>query len=194
MWERVLRARERPEVENPMKRRHTAAAVALILMLTGCSSRPREFVPTLKMAPADQAKYERDYETCRTLVAKGQRSGFGSRAASAGAGVAAGVGIPVGIATLGEAAAFAVASSAIVLMPVVGVGAAWAMAKRKKNRKERDIKQAIALCLSEHGYVVVDWELGKKRARAEAHTAAAARRAEASGTDRATVSEPNPPR
>lgn len=153
-------------------RRQIATAIALILVLTGCSSRPREFVPTLKMAPADQAKYEQDYETCRTLVAKGQRSGFGSRLASAGTGVAAGVGIPMAIASLGEAAVFAVASSAVVLMPVVGVGAAWAMAKRKKNRKEQVIKQATALCLSEHGYVVAHWDLARKHRRVDPATVA----------------------
>lgn len=148
-----------------MTRRHAAAASALLLLLTGCSSRPREFVPTLSAAPADAADYQRDYETCRTLVAAGKRSGFGSRAASAGTGVAAGVGIPVGIAALGEAATYAVASSAVVLMPVVGIGAAWAMAKRKKNRNEREIKQATAACLAEHGYVVADWQLAKKKQR-----------------------------
>ena len=170
-----------------MTRSHAAAAAALILVLAGCSTRPREFVPTLSMAPADHAKYERDYETCRTLVAKGQRSGFGSQVASAGTGVATGVGIPVGIAALGEAAAFAVASSAVVLMPVVGASAAWAMARRTKNRKERAIKQATALCLREHGYVVADWELAKKRAHTEAEKAGIASPAAGPARDRAEV-------
>ena len=147
-----------------MSRRRTLIAVATIVALAGCSSRPREFVPSLNAAPADIAKYESDYETCRTLVAKGQRSGFGAQVASAGTGVAAGVGIPVGIAALGEAATYAVASTAIVLMPLVGVGAAWAMAKRKKSKKEREIKEATALCLSGHGYVVSDWNVRKKGA------------------------------
>ena len=99
----------------------------------------------------------------------------------------------MGVAALGEAAAFAVASSAVVLMPVVGVGAAWAMAKRKKNRKERDIKQATALCLREHGYVVADWELAKKR-RDEEKVALAPRPVPGSGTEDTATSEPNPPR
>ena len=94
----------------------------------------------------------------------------------------------MGVAALGEAAAFAVASSAVVLMPVVGVGAAWAMAKRKKNRRERDIKQATALCLSEHGYVVADWELAKKRARDEAKKSAVP------AANDSIAGEPNPPR
>jgi uncharacterized membrane protein YfcA len=146
-----------------MDRRNIVTAALVIVALAACSSRPREFEPTLQAAPADAAQYERDYETCRTLVAQGQRSGFGAQLASAGTGVAAGVGIPVGIAALGEAATYAVASTAVVFMPLVGVGAAWGMAKRKKNKKEREIKQATALCLSEHGYTVGSWDVAKKR-------------------------------
>lgn len=156
-----------------MTRRRTTTAFTLILVLAACSSRPREFVPAFKAAPADQARYEMDYEKCRTLVAKGQRSGFGAQVASAGTGVAAGVGVPLGIAALGEAATYAVASTAVVLMPLVGVGAAWGMAKRKKNRKEREIKGATALCLSEHGYAVTGWEVGKRRTKANAAKGAA---------------------
>ena len=106
-------------------------AVACALALTACSSRPRMFEPQLASAsaPAPGAEYYQTLETCRTLVAQGHRSDFKSRIASAGTGVAAGVGIPLGLAALGEAATYAVASSAVAFVPLVGIGAAWGMAE-----------------------------------------------------------------
>ena len=144
-----------------MVSRPIGLAVASALVLGACSSRPRTFEPQLASPPAS-AEYDRTLETCRTLVAQGHRSDFKARLASAGTGVAAGVGIPLGIAALGEAATYAVASSAVALMPLVGVGAAWGLAKRKKNNKEREVKEATALCLSEHGYTVSSWKVARK--------------------------------
>jgi membrane protein implicated in regulation of membrane protease activity len=99
------------------------------------------------------------------MVAEGQRSGFGARLASGGVGVAAGVGVTaaaVGGSAGSMAAAAAAASAAVVMLPVVGVAAAWGMAKARKARKERDVKSATALCLSELGYTVDDWKVAKK--------------------------------
>lgn len=138
-------------------------AVVSALALSACSSRPRTFEPQLASAPAPGAEYYQTLDTCRTLVARGHRSDFKARLASAGTGVAAAVGIPLGLAALGEAATYAVATSATALVPLVGIGAAWGMAKRKKNKKEREVKQATALCLSEHGYTVSGWKVAKKR-------------------------------
>lgn len=155
-----------------MRVQQTTAAAVSILMLAACSSRPREFVATLAAPPEDQAKYEATYEACRTLVAQGYRSGFGARIASAGmgvAGVGAGlaVGAGVGAATMGTgagvAAAGAAASTALVMVPVLGVAAAWGFAKARKTRKEREIKTAMSLCLSEQGYTVDDWRKSKRR-------------------------------
>ena len=139
--------------------------------LASCSSRPREFVPRLAAAPADQAQFETDHERCRTLVANGQRSNFGSgrgaSAAAAAAGTAAGVGL--GAAALGGTyatygAAAAAAGATIILAPVVGVAAAVGMAKHKRAKKERVIKNATSLCLSEAGYQVAGWTKVKRRA------------------------------
>ena len=147
------------------KHRYFAAGLSLVA-LAGCSSRPRDFTPTLQAAPADGAKYAADYESCRKMVAEGQRSGFGARLASGGAGVVAGVGVTA--ATVGGTAgtmagAAAAASVAMVMLPVVGVAAAWGVAKARKANKEREVKDATALCLSEAGYMVSDWTVAKRR-------------------------------
>lgn len=151
-----------------MRRRFGPAVLILALSLSACSSRPREFAPSLAAAPADQSKFEADYLTCRTMVAEGQRSGFGARLASGGVGVAAGAGVGVAMAggTYGTmAGAAAAASATLVLMPVVGVLGAWGLAKAKKSKKERELKQALGTCLSELGYTVEDWKVDKSQKR-----------------------------
>jgi hypothetical protein len=100
------------------------------------------------------------------MVAEGRRSGFGARLASGGVGVAAGVGATA--ATLGGtygtmAAASAAMAASAVMLPVVGVAAAWGVARAQKAKKERAVKSAMALCLSEGGYDVADWKVAKKR-------------------------------
>ncbi len=136
--------------------------------MSACSSRPREFAPTLAAAPADAAKYSADYEACRIMVAEGQRSGFGARVASGGVGVAAGVGLGAALAggTGGTAlGAMAAASATLVMAPFIGLAGAWGVAKRSKNKKEREIKGATALCLSELGYSVDTWKVAKDQKR-----------------------------
>jgi hypothetical protein len=151
-----------------MKTHHALAAVLAVVSLTACSSRPRQFAPKLAAAPADQTQFAADYQNCRVLVANGQRSGFGSTAASAGVGTAAGVG--VGVAMAGGtyssvAAATAAAATTVVLMPIVGVIGAWGMAKRSKAKKEKEVKAATKLCLTESGYDVAGWKHDKKQKR-----------------------------
>jgi hypothetical protein len=151
-----------------MKAYQALVAIAVAVSLTACSSRPRQFAPTLAAAPADQTKFAADYETCRVLVASGKRSDFGGTAASAGVGTAAGVGVGVAMAggTYGSvAAATAAAATTIILMPIAGVLGAWGMAKRSKLKKEKEVKAATQLCLAENGYTVANWKHDKKQKR-----------------------------
>jgi hypothetical protein len=59
------------------------------LLLEGCSSRPREFTPTLGIATADPAGFDHAYATCTQLMAAGKLNQDG-RSGSRGAGAAAG--------------------------------------------------------------------------------------------------------
>ena len=144
--------------------RHRALVIGLSVSLAACSSQPRQFSPEMQVAVSDAAKFAADYEQCRTLVAGGLRSGFGAQVASGGVGVAAGVGVGAAVAggTYGTmAGAAAAAGAALVLMPIVGVAAAWGLAKNRRLKKEKEIKQATALCLSETGYTVSGWKRDK---------------------------------
>ena len=161
--------------------RISAAAVALAALLQGCSSRPREFRPTLATPPSAevQAKFAADRVECHQLLIAGKLDKDG-RLASAGAGVAAGA------ATMGAGAAAAssaglvggagIAAATVVLIPFAAVGGAWMMANAKRSKKEKTIQQAMAGCLTERGHTIVGWEktgrkmkvdpLAKKKAEA----------------------------
>lgn len=164
------------------------AAAAAILLLSACSSRPREFVATLNAPPADAAKYQQDYEACRVMVAEGQRSGFGARLASGTLGAATGVGVTAlafsGATYASMAGAIAATGAAMAMIPGVGAFAAWGVAKAQKGKKERELKDAMGLCLKETGYDVSGFKAAKGEEKAELKklakkAAAAARKARA---------------
>lgn len=49
------------------------------------------------------------------------------------------------------------------MLPVIGIAAAWGVAKAQKAKKERELKKAMSDCLGEQGYAVGGWEVAKKR-------------------------------
>ena len=142
-----------------------AAGLAACLLLQACSSRPREFTPTLAAPAASQADFDAAYSECRQLLVEGKLDSAG-RSASGAAGIAAGA----TTAAVGSAAATAVggyaglaaASATIVLLPVAIVGGAWGMSRMKRAKKERAIKTALTGCLQERGYEVAGWSKALK--------------------------------
>lgn len=130
------------------------------LTLQACSSRPRNFEPTLASPPARQADFDAAYATCRQLLVAGKLNSSG-RSGSLGAGAGAGA----GTAALGGTAAamaggwggVALASATVVLLPFAVVGGAWGMSRMKRARKERAIKTAMEGCLQDRGFHVAGW-------------------------------------
>src|SRR5690348_1650815 len=110
------------------------------LILTGCSSKPRNFAPVLGAGPSNAQAYEAQWLTCREQVAATTRNGS-ERGASALGGVAAGAGgaAAVGAATAGTYATYAGAAAAIgatiIAAPIALVGGAWGISKIKKTKK-----------------------------------------------------------
>jgi hypothetical protein len=131
------------------------------LLLEGCSSRPRDFTPTLGVAPADQAKFDAAYAECKQLYVTGKLDRNG-RLASGGAGVAAGSAIgAAGTAAATSAGLYggmAVATATVVLLPVAIVGGALGMAKIKRKKKEKAIQEVMGGCLLDRGYEVAGWQ------------------------------------
>ena len=142
-------------------RRKLIVAACVALVLEACSSRPRQFTPTLGSAPADQAKFDAAYSECKDLFVAGKLDTNG-RLASGGAGAAAGgaVGIAGSAAAAGAGlyGGMAVMSATLVLMPVAIVGGAIGMAKIKRHKKEVTIQHVMGGCLHERGYEVAGWQ------------------------------------
>ena len=136
------------------------------LLVQGCSSRPREFTPTLGIATAEAAGFDQAYATCTQLMVAGKLNTEG-RSGSLGAGAAAGAttaAVGAGtVAVLGPSmGALAAASATVVLLPFAVIGGAWGMAKMKRAKKEAAIKNVISGCLQERGYSVASWEMVRK--------------------------------
>lgn len=153
-----------------MKRASLVLTIAAALLIEGCSSRPRQFVPALAAPPLgqpafDQAAFDSAYASCGQLLAQGKLTSDG-RLASAGAGAAAGgTAAVVGGATAAAVAGYgglAVMSATIVLLPFAIVGGAIGMSKMKRAKKEKAIKIAMTGCLAERGYVVTRWDRAAK--------------------------------
>ena len=144
-----------------------AAAGAVIL--TGCSSRPRNFAPVLAAPPADQQQYEAQWLACRQQVAvttkNGSERGVSALGGAAvGAGGAVAVGAAASTATYATYGAAAAALGATILMaPVAALGGAWGISKIKKNKKEKVIKAATADCMAKAGYSVDKWRVMTKQ-------------------------------
>jgi len=156
--------------------RRVSILVITAVALASCSSRPREFTAQLEAPPADSTGFEQIHESCRVQIAQGKRSGFlVSGAAGTAAAVGTGAAI-VGSAGPGMFAGVAAGAMAATVMPFIGIGAAWGVAKAKKKKKERDVKQAMALCLTENGYTVSDWEVASRTERKARRAADKARK------------------
>lgn len=154
-------------------RKSLLAAAAFSLLLSACSSRPREFTPTLGEASVgqtqfDQAKFDQAYAECKQLYVTGKLDKNG-RLASGATGVAAGTAIGAAGAAAATSAGLyggmAVASATVVLMPFAIVGGAIGMAKIKRHRKEVAIQQVMGGCLLDRGYRVAGWEKAPKAKR-----------------------------
>lgn len=149
-----------------MKHQVTACMIVASLALPACSSRPREFTPTLTAPLASQSEFEAVYATCQQLLVTGKLDSSG-RTGSAGAGAAAGAATAVAGGAVATstvpAVGAALASATIVLLPFAILGGAWSMSKMKRAKKERAIKSAMEGCLKERGYHVSGWSHGVKK-------------------------------
>ena len=143
--------------------RKVGAAVVIAVLVHGCSSRPREFTPTMAAAPSaeSRAKFDSDVRQCHQLLVAGKLDGEG-RLASAGAGAAVGAATMAGGAAAATSAGLAggvgIASATVVLIPFAAIGGAWMMANAKRSKKEKVIQKVMAGCLTERGHVIVGWE------------------------------------
>lgn len=155
-----LRTRARP----------VTAALAATGLLAGCASDPRAFSPVLMTTPADLAAFEAAFHQCSADVASGQRDNFqegrtgsavggaalgGAAALATGASAASGAGM-----LAGPAAAAGLTIGLVVFAPL----AIYGVSRARRAENERVVREAMSLCLAEHGHVVDDWALARGEA------------------------------
>jgi hypothetical protein len=149
-----------------MTNKLTVGLMIACLWLQGCSSRPREFTPTLATPPVSHTDFDAAYASCQQLFVAGKLDSSG-RAGSAGAGAAAGAATAVAggaaATSMVPAVGAALASATVVLLPFAILGGAWGMSRAKRGKKERAIKTALEGCLQERGYRIVSWSKGIKK-------------------------------
>lgn len=146
-----------------MTLRSTLTVLLAGTTLCACASTPRGYAPIVTVPPADQAAFDGAFDVCSAEVAAGRRENFrdgrggatagglaigGVAALATGASAASGAGMMAGV-----AGGVGLAAGMVVFAPLAIVG----LSRMERARKEREITEAMTLCLSEEGYVVDDW-------------------------------------
>jgi hypothetical protein len=147
-----------------------ATTLMLLVVLAGCSTKPRDFRPNLAVAPVNQDVQTRDFAVCKMMVDRGVRGNFAKQAAALTPGV---VGTTAG-ATISFVAAFnsfaslgtastAGAATLSTALPIVGGAASVAIAAGLKRGNEKKVKSALGVCMKEYGHDVTDWKVDRSK-------------------------------
>jgi hypothetical protein len=148
--------------------RHNPAICALMIMatLSACSTRPRNFAPTIATTVADDGTFEDIYRTCAGLVAQGRSSDFKATAATLAATGAGTVGAAFAATSVGAVGITggALTSAVSVAVPGLGLLAGFGLSRAIRSGNERKHKARMATCLGEYGYAVSDWARIDRRA------------------------------
>lgn len=158
--------------------------VLTLALLTGCSTRPRDFKPGLAAVPVDQQVYVRDFAVCKMMVDRGIRGNFPKQAVALAPGVAAGtagvtiaytaafanIGSSIGAglvnaiaSTVGQTTPIATATTtgagaAATAIPVAGVLVSVAISAGVKRKNEKKVKSALGSCMKEYGHEIAEWQ------------------------------------
>ena len=157
----------------------TSASLCLcaLILVSACSTRPRDFQARLSAAPNSQDMFTRDFALCKLMVDRGVRGQFkdqfaANSAAAAGLTVGAGAAtvaittqalagvanaIPAAVGQAGTATGSATASTLAFAAPAVGILISVAIAQTIKGKREKQVKTAMTGCLAESGYTVAGW-------------------------------------
>jgi uncharacterized protein YcfJ len=156
----------------------TVTIATILLILAGCSSRPRNFAPILAPPPVAEDQLARDFGTCVDLVKKGRTSDFKAVAGVTIGGVAGGLVGSVATGSLGAAAGAGFTTSlsaATVALPIFGIGIGFGISRAIRSSREKKLKALLTKCLNEYGYSVSGWVVVpkvKKQKATPAQTAA----------------------
>lgn len=139
-------------------------------LVSGCSTRPRNFAANLSAPVESRSEFETTYRTCLTMVQSGQKSGFknaavkiGAGAGVVGAGLAVGGAASAGAVGTGWAGIGAGAGTALAAATVFVGAAGFGMTRLIRGGRERKFKRNMSSCLGEFGYTVESWDKLKRK-------------------------------
>ena len=142
------------------------AAAAVALLVSGCSTRPRNFTVGLSAPVPSRSAFESDFRTCELLVRQGRNADFKSGAAqvlATGAGALGSGAAMVGTGMVGITTGGAAAAAATAVMPVIGVFVGVGVSRVIRSGKEGKYKRSMDACLTEYGYSVDSWARVRKK-------------------------------
>ena len=139
------------------------------VLVSGCSTRPRNFTVELAAPVVNRMAFEGDFRTCQTLVRQGRKAGFKNAATGLAVGSGAvGAGLAVGSMTAGGvysgygAAGAAAGAALMATTAVIGI-AGFGLTRLIRGGKERKYKRVMDDCLTEYGYSVDSWAKVNKK-------------------------------
>lgn len=158
-------------------KKNLCLCLMMLLVVNGCSTRPRDFAARLSAAPASQDIFTRDFAMCKLMVDRGVTGKFKDQFAAnaaAATGVAVGAvassvavsssiaaglanGFSAALGSTGTATGSATASTLSVAAPAAGILVSVAISRALKGKREKQVKSAMADCLAEAGYIVAGW-------------------------------------
>lgn len=148
--------------------RRAALMACIAVCASGCSTRPREFRPTLASPTTDQSKFDETLLQCQVMVRRGVKGNFATTAAQLGAGSAGGIAASAlaasafsGATTSGFVNGAAITAGGSALL-VVGPLAGFGVSRLIRTSREKKYKAALGTCLSEFGYSAQGWDKQKK--------------------------------
>jgi hypothetical protein len=172
-------------------------AIAAVALVSGCSTRPREFRANVVASLPVERNFDTDMRECQVMVRKGIKKDFRRTAAQVAAG--AGGGIAIGVAATSVALSNATTLSGALGATSVGGAAmsvggpliAFGVSRIIRTGREKKYRAGLESCLGEYGYQVAGWEKQKKLTKAEVAAAVAAMQAADAAAPLASVAPPS---
>ncbi len=149
------------------------ACLAIVAtLISGCSTRPREFRAQLASTPPAPAVFEQDMLRCQILARRGFKADFKNVAAQVAVGggtgvVAGGVAASAALTSGGLETLYSSAAIGAAAMTVVGIGAGFGMSRIIRANRESKYKASLGACLTEYGYSLSGLKAEKKRRKSE---------------------------
>ncbi len=145
-----------------------ALSLASLALVSGCSTKPRNFQPIVAPPPASSAAFQKVVDDCVVMVRSGRTSGFANAVLIGAGGTVAGIAGGVAATSIALSNATSVGGAVgaggagAAVFPIVGIAVGFGISRAIRSGREKKIKTAMTTCLGEFGYTVAGWEVIRK--------------------------------